>query len=66
MSRSRKKTPIIKQKNCMYYKTLSNRLIRKTDLASGGMFRKVVNPWSICDWAYFPTDKEDIKRAYRK
>ena len=50
MSRSRKKLAVWKQKNDRWYKRYSNKVIRKTDIDSGGMFRRVVNSWNICDW----------------
>ena len=49
MSRSRKKTAIFKQKNDKWYKRQSNKKIRKTDIPSGGAFRRVVNSYHICD-----------------
>ena len=53
MSRSRKKTAIFKQKNDKWYKRRSNKKIRKTDIPSGGAFRRVVNSYDICDYARF-------------
>lgn len=66
VSRSRKKHPVVKQKNDKWFKGYSNRKIRHSSIQSGGMFRKVLDTWCICDWRYYPTDKEDIERSFRK
>ena len=65
MSRSRKKTAIFKQKNDKWYKRHSNKKIRKTDIPSGGAFRRVVNTYDICDYARF-AEPEEVEKATRK
>ena len=65
MSRSRKKTAIFKQKNNKWYKRQSNKKIRKTDIPSGGAFRRVINSYDICDYARF-ADPEEVEKATRK
>lgn len=73
MSRSRKKTAIFKQKNDKWYKRHSNKKIRKTDIPSGGAFRRVTNSYDICDWRclcmgngrWVPTP-EDMEKSTRK
>ena len=73
MSRSRKKTAIFKQKNDKWYKRYSNKKIRKTDIPSGGAFRRVVNSYDICDYkclcsgnSRWTPDPEDVEKSVRK
>jgi len=66
MSRSRKKTPIWKQRNDKDFKRYSNKMIRHTDIASGAAFKRVMNPYDICDWRFPPVDDDDKKKAARK
>jgi hypothetical protein len=63
MSRSYKKTPYAGQKKCKFSKKYSNKKIRKTEeqrvkIASGSSFKKVMNPWDICDFYSIETWKE--------
>jgi hypothetical protein len=73
MSRSRKKTAIFKDKNDKWYKRHSNKKIRKTDVPSGGAFRRVANSYDICDWrclcvgnSRWAPGPEDVEIATRK
>jgi hypothetical protein len=72
MSRSYKHTAIFKQYNVPYYKRLSNKRIRKflcnleDGFKSTKIFRIVLDPYNICDWKYFPRDKQSKTKAKRK
>lgn len=66
MSRSRKRVAIWKQPNDRFFKRYSNKKIRRTDLRSGKMFRRVIDTWNICDFLWFPRDVDGKKRAIRK
>jgi len=72
MSRSYKHTSVIKQRNDQNAKRQSNKKIRKflTNLEVGfkstKLFRIVLNPWDICDWKYYPKDKQSKLKARRK
>lgn len=50
MSRSRKHTQVAKQQNDKFFKRLSNKIARRTDLQSGRAFKKVMDSWDICDF----------------
>lgn len=72
MSRSYKHTAVLKQHNVPYYKRLSNKKIRvflrelEVGFKSTKLFRIIVNPWDICDWKYYPKDKQSKLKAKRK
>lgn len=66
MSRSRKKYAILKQQNDKFFKRYSNKMIRHRDVQSGGQFKKILNPWSICDWKCDPWDERTYKKAVNK
>lgn len=55
MSRSYKKVPgwidNDKPRIKKYYKKIANGIVRRSkDLANGGYYRKLYNPWNICDY----------------
>ena len=74
MSRSYKHTPIFKQPNDKDYKRLSNKIIRRKDIPSGGAFKKVMSSWNICDYACLVSKVrhhklgllDDIRKAIKK
>lgn len=66
MSRSRKKTPMWKQRNDKDFKRYSNKMIRHADIASGSSFKRVMCSYDICDWSFRPVDDDDKKKAARK
>lgn len=62
MSRSYKKQ-IHKQRNDKCYKKLSNRLIRRyKDIVNGKFFKRILDPWDICDWAFKSDDEKDRRK----
>ena len=63
MSRSRKRVTIWKQPNSRYYKRLSNKRIRKADIQSGGMFKRVMDTYDICDWRWFGPSCIDAEKS---
>ena len=70
MSRSYKKTPYAGQKKCRFSKKYSNRKIRQAEtqrkkIADGGAFKKILEPWDICDFYSIETWKE-FKYRIRK
>jgi hypothetical protein len=67
MSRSRKKIAVWKDANNKYQKRLSNKRIRHLSIPSGGAFKKVLNPWDICDYRWLiPAGDESRERSLRK
>ena len=72
MSRSYKHTAVVKQHNTAYYKKLSNKRIRifltklEVGFKSTKLFKIIVDPWLICDWRYYPKDKQSKLKAKRK
>lgn len=52
MSRSYKKTPVIKDKNNKYMKKISNKKIRhqSENIGNRSQFKKIVNRYDICDF----------------
>ena len=75
MSRSYKKTPYAGQKKCKFSKNYSNKKIRQAEIqrvkiADGGAFKKILDPWDICDfhgvetWKEFKRDIEEDFIAY--
>ena len=58
MSRSFK-FPMFKLRNSKKYKKLSNKKIRKfKDIIGGKFFKKILNPWNICDYKSYPIEKD--------
>jgi hypothetical protein len=52
MSRSRKKHPIVKDRN-PGSKRIANRKVRRIpDVPNGKAYRKVYCSWNICDWRF--------------
>jgi hypothetical protein len=44
-------------------KRTANRKVRKTkDIANGKSYRKVVDPWTICDYRWYEPKSEKLKR----
>jgi len=70
MSRSRKNSPVCKESNNWFFKRQANKKARKTDISSGGMYKKVYNSYAICDyWQSMWTadhDDEYYIRSLRK
>lgn len=59
MSRSYKKTPIIKDsgKHKQFAKRQANKKVRHSDCSSGGNFKKLFESWDISDWCFWVNDK---------
>ena len=66
MSRSYKKPYLkdgYKSKSKKLAKRWANRAVRKEDnLASGKQYRKVYNPWDICDWIFYEPKNPKSRR----
>ena len=64
MSRSYKKTPVIKDSSCKGSsfksgKQIANRAVRNhQDVPSGGSYKKVYCSWNISDWRFMQTESE--------
>lgn len=70
MSRSYKKYPYYGPKD-QDYKKISNRKIRRMgkrgeDLPDGNAYRKVIDPWDICDYSTSITWEDEIASAKRQ
>lgn len=70
MSRSYKKHPYYGPKD-QWYKNFSNRKLRRMHkrgetVPDGNAYRKVVDPWDICDHSTSITLEETIHRAVRQ
>lgn len=51
MSRSYKKSPIVKDRNNKTAKRLASRAVRRvSDVANGSNYKKEYCSWDICDW----------------
>lgn len=64
MSRSYKKTPIVKdnKRGRKHSKRQANKKVRHShEVPNGKQYRKFYNPWDIYDWIYF-TSFEDYKQ----
>lgn len=71
MSRSYKKVFIAKQKNDGFMKKYSSKIIRKEsfdeeieeagEVKERAFFKKLIDPWDICDWSFFLTKSELLK-----
>ena len=63
MSRSYKKTPVIKDSSCKGTrfksgKQLANRAVRnQEDVPNGGSYKKVYCSWNISDWRFMRSSK---------
>jgi len=45
-----------------YYKRLSNKVVRRTgDVPDGKAYRKICNPWDICDYKFLYDPKPRIR-----
>lgn len=69
MSRSRK-FPIYTDYN-RGAKTIANRIVRKRlkklkIAIKGNWYRKLTNPYDICDWKFWPITEEQFKESKRK
>ena len=63
MSRSYKKHPIITDhsKITRYKKREASKKVRRTkDIAKGNTYRKIYDPWNICDYKLRTTWKEEL------
>ena len=69
MSRSHKKTPIVKD-HTRGMKSIANRIFRRKNMpvANGNAYRKVICSYDISDWAFRETYAEYCARAekYKK
>ena len=71
MSRSYKKTPVIKDHNSGMKATANRKLRRKLNqkcdfpIADGNAYRRVVDSWEISDWRFRETWREYQARAER-
>lgn len=66
MSRSFKKTPIVKD-NSKGEKNFANRKVRRSkDVPNGKGYRKFYNPYDICDWSIRWTKQGYIERWERR
>ena len=69
MSRSYKKTPVVKDSSCKGSsfksgKQIANRAVRnEKDVPSGGSYKKVYCSWNISDWRFTKTEAE-LKRKW--
>ena len=65
MSRSYRKSPVIKDKNNKYIKKLANSKIRKIKinekLQNGKNYKKIMCSWDICDYWIWRSKREVIK-----
>lgn len=53
MSRSYKKTPVLKS-NCGFSKKMANRKVRRTkDVFSGTYYKKVFDSYDICEYLFY-------------
>jgi hypothetical protein len=50
MSRSFKKTPMIKLDNSSFGKKQANKRVRKFDIANGSSYKKLYESYDICDY----------------
>lgn len=54
MSRSRRRNPVITDQqrghNVRFTKRLASKAARRADLPDGKAYRKVFDPWEICDY----------------
>lgn len=66
MSRSYKKYPCVKDRN-PWAKRQANKKVRrcKGDLPDGKFYRKIYDPWSICDYSWSYTWKEYFESQVR-
>ena len=59
MSRSYKKYPCVKDRNPGSKREANKRIRRlKGDIPDGKWYRKIYNPWDICDWSFSKTWQE--------
>ena len=64
MSRSYKKTPVIKDRSCKGTrfksgKQIANRAVRiQEGVPNGGSYKKVYCSWNISDWCFMKTEAE--------
>ena len=71
MSKSYKKTPIIKDntgtKQLQWYKRHANKTVRRTaDIANGKAYKKVYCTWNIHDYSFRQTYNEYLKERVSK
>ena len=65
MSRSYKKTEMVKQQNSKNMKRFANKRVRHTkDIPSGGAYKKVFSSYDICDYKWFWTEAEALEEWY--
>lgn len=62
MSRSFKKTPIIKDHNKGEKKNANHKVRRTKDVPNGGSYKKFYPQWDICDWSSGWSKRAYIRR----
>lgn len=62
MSRSYRKTPIVKEngKHKQYWKRQASKKVRHSDVGSGSEYKRHFDTYNICDWRYW------LKKATKK
>jgi len=66
MSRSYK-YPVFKDHGNREVKRQANKVVRKyLDIIGGKFYRKLFDPWNICDWKWYPDKLDKIKESMRK
>lgn len=65
MSRSRKKTWGVCDR-CPYAKRQANKKVRRTPgISSGGSYKKVYDPWNICDFKFLYFNKNNVSEYHK-
>lgn len=65
MSRSYKKCPYYGPKDKDYKKISNRKVRRRDDIPDGNAYRKVLDPWDICDHSTVVTWKDEVRRTER-
>ena len=56
MSRSRRCYPVVtdqqRKPGVHFWKRLAAKVARRAELADGGAYRRIFNPWHICDYRF--------------
>lgn len=66
MSRSYK-YPVFKDHSNREDKRQANKVVRRSlVVVNGKFFRKLFDPWNICDWRWYPKDVDKIMESRRK
>lgn len=64
MSRSYKKNNIVKDngKHKQFFKRQANKKVRRSVCGCGGMFKRIYDQYSICDWRFFSSNIKDLRK----